>query len=95
MATKYETELKERFLGKTVEHSEYALRTLRDAWLSCGRGPQKSSFLRQLNKQQAERGTVSAILEEDRDRGAASGLEVTWDDGSVSKCLSYMVELVR
>jgi len=91
--TAYEIELKKKFLGKTVNHSAYSMRTLRDSWLACGTQPQKSSYGRQLNRQQAERGTVSAILESDHDRGVASGLEVTWDDGHMSKCLPYMVEL--
>ena len=94
--TAYEIELTERFLNKQVKPSEYALRSLRDAWLACGEYSRKMSYRRQYDAKRAERGTVIAILEEDHDRGVASGLHVQWDrrlHRFHSTCLPYMVEV--
>lgn len=78
-------------VGDRVRHSGYVTQRKRDYWNNCGREPYKSAAKRDLDACIAERGTVTAILEGDSKRGVSPGLEVTWDNGSVSKCLSYMV----
>jgi len=78
-------------VGQRVRHSEPVIRRKRDYWNSCGREPAKSKAREWLDAAVAERGTVTAILAGDPSRGVSPGLEVTWDGGSVSRCLSYMV----
>ena len=80
-------------IGDRVKHSGHVLMRKRDYWNSCGREPMKSGAKRVLDAAIAERGTVTAILPGDPARGVSPGLEVTWDGGSVSRCLSYLVEL--
>ena len=79
-------------VGDRVRHSGSVIQRKRDYWNSCGREPMKSGAKRALDAALAERGTVTAILAGDSERGVSPGLEVTWESGSVSRCLSYMVE---
>lgn len=79
-------------VGDRVKHSGTVIMRKRDYWNSCGREPMKSGARRALDAAIAERGTVTAILPGDRARGVSPGLEVTWDGGSVSHCLSYLLE---
>lgn len=80
-------------IGDRVKHSGYVINRKRDYWNSCGREPMKSGAKRALDAAVAERGTVTAILPGDKSRGVSPGIEVTWDNGTVSKCLSYLVIL--
>jgi len=93
MATQYEEALAERFKGKRVKRSWRSLRSLHDRVLSCGIATRKAVLQKEFDEQSEQRGTVTNILEEVPERGIASGLEVTWDDGTVSKCLPYLVDL--
>lgn len=79
-------------VGDRVKHSAYVTMKKRDYWNSCGREPMKSGAKRALDACIAERGTITAILPGDPSRGVSPGLEVKWDNGSVSRCLSYLVE---
>jgi hypothetical protein len=79
-------------VGTKVKKSGYSLKGKRDYWQSLGRQPAKSNAKQAYENAQAERGTVSAILKADKSRGISAGLEITWDNGSISKCLNYMVE---
>ncbi len=81
-------------VGTRVQRSEYSLRSKRDYWQSLGREPAKSNAKRAYEDAMAERGTVSAILDADKSRGVSSGLKITWDNGTNSKCLNYMIEKV-
>jgi hypothetical protein len=78
-------------VGTRVGHSGAVIQRKRDYWCQCGREPMKSGAKDALDKAIADRGTVTAILPGDPARGVSPGLEVTWDDGCVSRCLSYMV----
>lgn len=78
-------------VGQRVKHSGYVINRKRDYWNSCGREPMKSGAKRALDEAVAARGTITAILEGDSSRGVSPGLEVKWDNGSISRCLSYMV----
>ena len=78
-------------IGQRVRHSGYVLQRKRDYWNNCGSEPSKSGAKRALDEATAERGTVSAILSGDAKRGVSPGLEVTWDSGSVCRCLSHLV----
>lgn len=78
-------------VGQRVKHSGYVIQQKRDYWNSCGREPMKSGARRALDEAIAERGTVTAILEGDPSRGVSPGIEVTWDSGSISRCLDYRV----
>jgi hypothetical protein len=78
-------------VGQRVRHSGIVIQRKRDYWNSCGREPMKSGARKALDAAIAERGTVTAILAGDSERGVSPGLEVTWDSGSVSRCLSYVV----
>ena len=78
-------------VGTRVRHSGLVIQRKRDYWNSCGREPMKSGARKALDVAVAERGTVTAILPGDSSRGVSPGLEVTWDSGSVCRCLSYMV----
>ncbi len=49
---------------------------------------------RHTKKYQDQQGTVIEILEPDHSRGVVAGLKIFWDDGSMSKSLAYMVEIV-
>jgi hypothetical protein len=71
-------------VGDRVRHSGYALTADRDYWQGCGTEPRKSRLKEAYLKRVAERGTVTAVLD--------NGLEVTWDGGSVSRCLSSRVQ---
>ena len=73
--------------GDRVRHSGYALQAQRDYWQMCGTEPRKSRLGDAYKARVAERGTVTAILD--------NGVEVTWDNGSVSRCLSSRVEVVQ
>lgn len=79
-------------IGQRVKHSGHVINKKCDYWNSCGREPMKSGAKRALEEAVAERGTVTAILPGDPDRGVSPGIEVKWDGGSVSRCLSYLVE---
>lgn len=79
-------------VGQRVKHSGSVIQRKRDYWNSCGREPMKSGARKALDEAVAERGTVTAILAGDPSRGVSPGLEVTWDGGSVHRCLSYLVE---
>jgi hypothetical protein len=79
-------------IGDKVKHSGHVLNKKRDYWNSCGREPMKSGARRALDAAIAERGIVTAILPGDSSRGVSPGIEVTWDGGSVSRCLSYLVD---
>ena len=78
-------------VGDRVKHSGTVIMRKRDYWNSCGREPAKSNAKKWLDDAIAERGTVTAILPGDPSRGVSPGLEVTWDGGSVCRCLSYLV----
>ena len=78
-------------IGTRVQNSGYVTNRARDYWNSCGREPMKSRAKRALDDAIAKRGTVTAILTGDDSRGVSPGLEIKWDDGSTSKCLSYLV----
>ena len=78
-------------IGQRVRHSAHVLGKKRDYWNQCGREPMKSGAKAALDKAIAERGTVTAILAGDPDRGVSPGVEVKWDNGSVSRCLSYLI----
>lgn len=71
-------------VGTRVRHSGYVLRGKRDYWNQCGREPMKSGAKRALDAAIAERGTITEVLH--------NGYRVQWDNGSVSQCLSYLVE---
>lgn len=70
-------------VGTRVKRSASVIAKKRDYWNQQGREPAKSNAKRWLDQALAERGTVTAILN--------PGLAVSWDDGSESTCLSYMV----
>lgn len=75
-------------VGQRVRHSGHVLQKKRDYWNSCGREPMKSGAKRALDAAIAERGIVTAILPV---RGVSPGIEVKWDNGGLSRCLSYLV----
>lgn len=79
-------------VGDRVRHGGIVIQRKRDYWNSCGREPMKSGAKRALDAAVAERGKVTAILPGDPSRGVSPGLEITWDNGSVCRCLSYMVD---
>jgi len=95
MSKQYEKDLAERFQGKRVKRSWRSLRSLHDRVLSCGIASRKAVLQAEFDAQSEQRGTVTSILEEVPERGVACGLEVTWDGGTVSKCLPYMVDLAE
>lgn len=77
-----------------VKRSSSALRSKRDYWLAQGNPTRKSQAKDWLDQAAAERGIVSELLASDPSRGVAAGVRVTWDNGSESRCLPYMVETV-
>lgn len=76
-----------------VKQSGYSLQSKRDYWQSQGREPVKSNAKRAYQEACKERGTITAILPADSSRGISAGFEVTWDNGLVSRCLGYRIEL--
>ena len=82
-------------VGDRVRHSGHVIQKKRDYWNQCGREPMKSGAKRALDEAVAERGTITAILPGDSDRGVSPGIEVKWDNGSVSRCLAYRVEVIK
>lgn len=82
-------------IGDKVKQSGYSLQGKRDYWQSRGREPAKSNAKRDYEKACNDRGTITAILQADRSRGISAGFEVTWDNGMVSRCLGYRIELVN
>lgn len=78
-------------VGDRVKHSGTVIMRKRDYWNSCGREPMKSGARRALDEAVAERGTITAILPGDPSRGVSPGVAVTWDNGQVQHCLSYLV----
>ncbi len=78
-------------VGDRVRHSGYVTQKKRDYWNQQGEYTAKSRAKKWLDDCIAERGTITAILPGDPDRGVSPGLEVKWDGGSVSRCLSYLV----
>jgi len=77
-----------------VKKSAYALRSKRDYWLAQGQPSAKARAKQWLDDAMAERGVVIELLPADFSRGVSAGLRIHWDNGSESKCLSYMVEAV-
>ncbi len=77
-----------------VRHSGYAVRPKRDYWLSQGQYSAKQRAKEWLDRFEAERGTVVELLPADASRGVSAGVRVQWDNGSESKCLPYMVEVI-
>jgi hypothetical protein len=77
-----------------VKQSGYSLKGKRDYWQSLGREPAKSNAKQAYQKACNERGTITAILQANKSRGISAGFEVTWDNGTVSRCLGYRIELV-
>lgn len=75
--------------GDKVKYSEYALRSSRDYWLSQGREPDKSRAKGWYEAKRAERGTIIAIHDTQWAKGSP---EIQWENGTTSKCLSYMVD---
>ncbi len=59
--------------------------------LGCS-GMRKAEATRWLAEAKAERGTVTAIIAQKDDLAAC--VRVQWDNGSESKCLLYMVEVI-
>ncbi len=78
-------------IGDRVRHSGYVTQRARDYWNKCGSEPHKSRAKDALDAKIAERGTITGILAADQSRGVSPGFEVTWDNGSVSRCLSYLI----
>ena len=74
-------------MGARVRPSAYALRSRRDSYLSVT-GPERKRREEWYRKEAAKRGVVTALIEHPRQ----AGLEVTWQDGTISRCLPYMVE---
>ena len=81
-------------VGQRVKHSGPVIQKKRDYWNLQGREPMKSGAKKALDDAVKERGTVTALLAGDASRGVSPGLQVTWDNGSISNCLSYLVESV-
>ena len=77
--------------GDKVKWSEYALRPLRDYWLCLGSNPAKSRAREEYDRKRERRGTVLAV---GANKWSNHVADVRWDDGSVSHCLDYMVEVV-
>lgn len=71
--------------GDVVKHSGYAIKPKRDYWLGCGRYDQKNRAKEWLDNFVAERGTVIEAQD-----GKA---KVQWDNGTISHCLDYMIEM--
>ena len=74
-------------IGTRVKQSRFVTDKKRDYWNQQGREPAKSNAKCWLDEALAERGTVMAILN--------PGLAISWDNGSVSTCLTYMVTEVN
>lgn len=70
-------------VGDKVRHSGYVTMAKRDYWNQCGSEPAKGRAKDALDACIAQRGVITAVLH--------NGYEVQWDDGSVSRCLSYRV----
>lgn len=81
-------------IGDRVKHSGYATRGLHDAWCNAGDYTRKANYRAALDKMYAERGTVTAIIAAVPSRHVASGVEVTWDHGSISRGFEIRVEKV-
>lgn len=81
-------------VGQRVKHSGRVIQQKRDYWNNQGREPMKSGAKKALDEAIAARGTITALLPGDAARGVSPGLEVTWDGGGVSRCLSYLVDAV-
>jgi len=79
-------------VGDRVRNSGLVTQRARDYWNSCGREPMKSGAKQALDECIAARGTVISILPGDYSRGVSPGIEVAWDDGTVSKCLTYRID---
>lgn len=78
-------------VGNRVRHSHHVVMRKRDYWNSCGDYARKQAAKDALDKCIAERGTITALLIGDPSRGVSPGIEVVWDNGSISRCLDYMV----
>ncbi len=90
MSTSY---IQERFpVGCVVRNSGSVVQRARDEWQACGREPNKSRYKEHFEHVRDERGTVTAHLPGDPSRGVSPGVEVTWADGHVSRCLTSRVE---
>ncbi len=87
-------DLAAKFLGKRVKPSECSTRNGRDRWQSCGAPTQKALYKRAYEQHVARRGRVVEITEPNYTNGVVAGLRIAWDDGSESKALAYMVEVV-
>lgn len=76
-------------VGMRIKPSLYALRSLRDSYLDKV-GAARDRAKAYHDKEAAQRGTVTALLPDPK--GLCSpGLEITWDDGGISRCLDYRV----
>lgn len=78
-------------IGTRVQHAAHVIQRKRDYMLQQGSYEGKERARGWMQAAMAERGTVTGHLTADPSRGVSAGLEVTWDHGSVSKCLNYMV----
>lgn len=75
-------------VNSTVRHSDDALRSLRDLMLGTGQPQRRSGYRQELERKQAMRGTVTAVLES---KYGSNFYEITWDNGTLSQCQTYMV----
>jgi len=88
-------EMKARWFGKRIKHSEYSARGRRDAWLSCGQPGRKEQLHGHYLGYLEERGHVIEVIDGDRNRGVLPHLRILWDDGHESTCLQDMVEVAE
>jgi hypothetical protein len=79
--------------GDRVRKSGQALESLRMYWLSQGEHARKVRAKEAYDNAVAERGTITAVIEPtgELNRATCQTYEVKWDNGSVSKCMPYMV----
>ena len=82
-------------IGDRVRHCTKMLYDARDSWQSEGREPYKGYKKDAYDKLCAERGTVTAFLPGNPAKYISPGIEVKWDNGSISHCLDYRVEKVE
>lgn len=68
-------------VGTRVKYSEYACRSLRDAWNMAGSYEGKSRAAGWLKDKQAERGTV---VKSGKNDAGYDQLDIQWDNGSLS-----------
>jgi hypothetical protein len=78
-------------VGDTVRHSGYALQSDRDYWQGLGDYTRKERAKENYMAKVAERGAVTALLPREKYGITNIDLEITWNDGHVSRCFAYMV----